>query len=327
MDIAQRLYKSLAQLYPHAYRTHIGQLLLYTQATATASQYLGMQMVYSLSIGLLGIAIISFFGLPSVGYWFVLLAAVAIQLLFYLLLYLKAERITEEIERVLPDALQVIASNLDAGATPFQAIKSATRKEFGILAKLFDNAIKRAVASENFAEALKHAAEKTNSAMFKRAVKLIISSLSAGGNLSKLMQELAEDISQRRALKEEMVTNTKTYTMFIMFTIVVGAPLLFAISIHFVTIVNNLQTTAQLSTNEFGLGFLAGGIDITPQFLTNIAYSALIIISLLACMMMGVITSGKAKIGFKYAPFIVGGSLVMFLLAQKMITALFGGMM
>ena len=327
MKLAEHLRGSVTKLFPNAYKQSVRGLLLYTANDQTTHDYLGNITFYAFILSLLTYFVSTIMDIiQPLAVLYMIIAFVSVEGLFYVLLYIKAERIRDEIENQLPDALQVIAANLDAGTTPYQALKSAVKKEFGVLGRLFDKATKKALASENFSEALADVARNTNSSIFKRTVKLIGSAMRSGGNLAPILRELAADISERKMLKQEMITNTKTYTMFIMFTIIVGAPLLFAISIHFVTIVNDLQSTAQLTSSEFGLGFVAGGIAITADFLTKVSYVSLFLISLLACGMMGVITTGKVKLGLKYAPIVVGGSIIVFIIAKGIISSMFGGL-
>lgn len=327
MRLSERLRGSLTKFVPQGIQQNTKELLLYTGSEQTHTHYLGNLILLGAGIAA-GTYIVSIIlgAIPLLALLYTIGAFAAVLTLSQVLLYIRAEKIKDEIEGQLPDALQVIAANLDAGATPYQALKSSVKKEFGTLGKLFDKATKKALASENFTDALADVANRTNSAIFKRTVKLIGSAMRSGGNLAPILRELAADISERKMLSQEMITNTKTYTMFIMFTIIIGAPLLFSISIHFVTIVNDLQSTAQLTTSEFGLGFLAGGIDITAEFLTKVSYASLFMISLLACAMMGVITSGKPKLGMKYAPIVVGGSIIVFMIAKEIITSMFGSL-
>jgi len=55
------------------------------------------------------------------------------EFLIYLYLNYKVDKKAKEVEEVLPDALQLMASNLRAGLTTEKALFSSARKEFGIL--------------------------------------------------------------------------------------------------------------------------------------------------------------------------------------------------
>ena len=52
--------------------------------------------------------------------------------------------------------------------------------------------------------------------------------------------------------------------------------------------------------------------------------SMLFITSLLASMLMGVIAEGKEKYGLKYAPLVITGSLIVFVISQYIISGFLG---
>jgi putative Mn2+ efflux pump MntP len=90
--------------------------------------------------------------------------------------------------------------------------------------------------------------------------------------------------------------------------------------------VQNMQSQTTLSTDEFGLGFMTGDIEVTPEFLTQISIIILFFTSLLACLLTGVIIGGRAKDGLRYVPFVVAGSIVLFFLAKMFIGTFFASM-
>jgi hypothetical protein len=245
------------------------------------------------------------------------------QFFVYITIYFKMENRKSKIEKALPDALQLIASNLQAGMTPYSAIKISARKEFGPLSDELIKATSQALGTKNFSEELMKIGDRVDSPTVKRSLKLITSSIHSGGHLASLLEDLSEDIAETQSLKTEMVTNTKTYVMFIMFTIIIGAPLLLSISVHFVGMVQGMQSQTTLSTDEFGLGFLTGEIEITPEFLTDISLVVLFFTSFLACLLTGVIISGKKKEGLRYVPFVVASSITLFFIAKYAIGTFF----
>jgi pilus assembly protein TadC len=253
-----------------------------------------------------------------------ILTFIGVEIMTYLLLYFKVEDRTKRVERVLPDMLQLLSSNIRVGMTPFQALKLAARKEFGPLEEEIRHATARSLGTESFAQTLLGMSKRIKSDMLERAMKLFGTAMHSGGHLAPLLEELAKDIGETQALKKELVTNTKTYSSFIMFTIVVGTPLLLAISIHFITVITGLQAQTSTATASFGLGFLGGKVAITVDFLIKVSIVMLTLTGLLAGMLLGVITEGKAKFGLKYAPIIIGGSLIAFVILRILVTRYVG---
>jgi flagellar protein FlaJ len=318
-----KLYRTLARIYPNPYKNRFAKMMIFAGMTEDANLYLGKALVYSTMAFFATLAISSLFGYILYGAIIGLVLAVLIQFLSYTKAFFRMDARTKKAEASLPDALQLMASNLRAGMTPYQAMVLAKRKDFGPIEEEFSYATTKALGNESFTQVLLNIGKRINSATLERAMKLIISSLKSGGHLANLLEELARDISETRSLRNEIITNTRTYTMFILFAVIFGAPLLFSISIHFVGVVNNMQAKSNIATSDFGLGLLIGQLDITPEFLGQVSVVTLTVTSFLACFLIGVISQGKGKYGLKYAPILIGGSLLMFFVARVVVSSLF----
>ncbi len=292
--------------------------------TSDVQYWLGANTLFSL-LTWLAITILpwSLYGYFSSLY---LLAGLGIGLLIlstvHLILYLKVEDRIKRIEEVIPDMLQLIASNLRAGMTPYQALNVSARPEFGPLSEEMKIVVKRSQGTESFPELLLRMTENIRSDMLDRVVKMFSSAIHSGGKLAQLLEDIALDISQTKELKEELMTTTKTYTTFIMFTIIIGTPLLLAISIHFIELIANIQTKAPAAVG-FGMQFLSGGVMMTPEFLTTISLILLIVTSILTSMLIGVIKEGKELYGLRYSPVLIIGTLMTFFIARYIVGSIF----
>ncbi|MFW5746188.1 MAG: type II secretion system F family protein [Nanoarchaeota archaeon] len=244
----------------------------------------------------------------------------------YLILYFIADRRTTKANDVLPDVLKMMSANLRAGMTPYQAMRAAATKEFDPLGQEFLAATNKSIGNVSFEDMVMEIPAHFNSAALSRSLKLFTSSLRSGGRIADLLDELALDISERKSLKNEMVTNTKTNGMFIMFTIIVGTPLLLAISIYFVDVVSGLQAVSGGGGGVagFGLGGLGGEIVISSSFLTAVAYGILFLTGLFACMFMGAMIDGDPKKGMKMSPIVVGASFLVFFISRYAISYFLG---
>jgi archaeal flagellar protein FlaJ len=241
----------------------------------------------------------------------------------YILLYFVADKRKSFVESVLPDALQMISANLRAGVTPYEAVRSASIEDFGPLGKEFERVTNMSVGNVSFSKTLLTVCDSFDSAALTRSMKLFASSIKAGGHLAELLENLAIDINERHSLKRELVTNTTTNSMFIMFTIVVGTPMLLAISIYFVDVVTGLQGSSG-DGSGFGLGSIGGDISIDSPFLINISYVMLFMTGVLACMFIGAMIDGEAKKGLKWAPVIIGASYGVFFVARFLVVYMLG---
>jgi pilus assembly protein TadC len=205
MKFKDRLYYRFAKIFPINYRNHLAQQIIYTGEFIDVHIYLGSATLLAF-LALFGLIIAPkalFLEFNFTYFFYGLLAFILIQLIAYMAIYFKAEDRTKRVEAVLPDALQLIASNIHAGMTPFQALKSAERKEFGPLREEIHHAIAQSMGTESFAVALNSISKRINSEMLERALKLFTTSMQSGGHLAILLEELAKDIQATRNLKNE----------------------------------------------------------------------------------------------------------------------------
>lgn len=321
-----RVYQTFSKLYPASLRASMGKLLVYAGYSCPVSLFLGPVLILSLLLSLILLLIpFSLFGFFDP--FFVLYALIAfstVHLLSYLVVYFHSEDRAARVESVLPDALQLIASNIKAGMTPFAAIRLAARPEFGPLESELNKATIHALGEGSFADSLMYMTARINSEPLRRAMGLFSTSMKSGGHLADLLEETARDLAETRALKADMIANTKTYLMFILFTVAFGAPVLLAISLHFVGMSESLKANVGSSELVSGLGMGSTDTVITIEFLTNASYAIIFLTSILASAMIGVITEGKEKYGAKYAPFIFAIGIVVFYFGRIAVGSVIG---
>ncbi len=327
MKFTDRVYIKTAGLIPRIFRNAVKKQLTYAGIfEQDGGIAVGMTALLSLLCLLIGVFVGPALG-TGVIWWHVILGATAgtmILVLFYLFLYFRAADRSRKAEEALPDLLHLIASNLQAGMTPFAALKSAQRRELGPLADELRYATRRAFGNESFSDVLIKITERINSDTLDRVLRLFSTSLASGGHSAVLLQELARDIQETRTLKKEFAAATKTYSMFIFFTVVVGAPFLLNISIQFVNMMTKISGTTKLGDSAaLGTGFFNGDLPISVNMLFWLSISVLVITSILASIMMSVIKEGKVKDGLRTAPFLAAASIAVFFISKSIISNLF----
>lgn len=318
-----RFYTSLSRIIPLKYRDSFSRLLIYAgESNLNAEHYTGSALFLSF------LSFIVFILIPWSLYGFFdrvyllygIIAFFIIQIIAYLLIYFKAEDRTKRIESVLPDFLQLISANINAGMTPFQALKVSARPEFGPLKEEVDKVTMRALGMESFSEALININKRIKSDALKRTLQLFTSSMKSGGKLAQLLQELSVDISETNSLKREFNTTTKSYVMFILFIILLGMPVLLAISLHFIESVNEINLGQEIG---FGFGSLNEKNLLSTEFLSKISVIMLIVTSVLSSMLLGAIKEGKLRSGLRYSLFMIIGSLIMFSVVRVLVRNFF----
>ncbi|MFT4310521.1 MAG: type II secretion system F family protein [Candidatus Woesearchaeota archaeon] len=326
MQIIRRLYGSLIHILPRDLQhkfLFLGRVSGYEQ---TWRHIVGNSVLGGLLLAVVCWSFGYFNTIPAVVNWVWYLLAVLSMLGgyvgSYIFLFFSAERRTARVERVLPDALQVIAVNLRAGSTPYEAVKAIADDQFMDLGFEMQRVINKVSGNVSFGDVLLTVNEYIDSPALHRCLLLFVSSIKSGGKLAELLEGLAVDITQRQSLKKDLVINTKTNSMFIMFTIVVGAPLLMAISIYFVDIVADLQENTGSTATMAGFG--GGELLITSGFLLVVAYVFLLLTAVFACLFVGAMIDGEAKRGLKYAPMVIGATYAVFFVARFLIVYFFG---
>jgi len=305
MEFKKRLYFSLSKLAPSGYIKFYKKMLTLAGDEENVYYKLGSSVLLSIIFAVIPVLYILFF--TSLNWIYsipiAIMFVILIQLVFYLITYLKVEQRSEKVEKILPDMMQIMANNVKSGMTSHQALSASAREEFEPLSSEIKIAVKEGTGIKSFTKALMDIRKRIKSVMLERVLKLLASSFRTGGNLSILLNDIANDIRETQSLKKDLQTKTKTYMAFILFTVIFGTPLLLAISIHFVGVVSEFSEIQSLTSDktagfELGIGASSGVVD--PGYLSVLAYVLLGMTTLLASLLLGVINKGKAASGIRF---------------------------
>lgn len=250
-------------------------------------------------------------------------------ILLYIVVDLKIFKRKINIEDVLPDFLQLTASNIKAGMTIDRALWYAVRPRFGVLAKEIEIVAKETMRGEELKTALQKFADKYDSIVLKRSISLLIEGLDAGGEIGNLLNKIAINIQETKIMKKEMAANITTYVIFISFATVAAAPVLFALSGVLIQVISGLGSTLGGATGGVataglgGLSFSGSGIKLNDFRI--FAVVSLIITSFFSAVIIATIKSGNAKLGFRYIPIFMVITVTLFFIASKVLGKLVGG--
>ena len=150
--------------------------------------------------------------------------------MFYVIIDLKVFKRKIEIEDVLPDFLQLAASNIKAGMTVDKALWYAVRPRFGVLAKEIESVAKETMSGNDMKESLVKFSSKYDSVVLKRAVYMLIEGIDAGGEIGDLLDKIADNIKEQKIMVKEIGASVTTYTIFISFASIGAAPVLYSLS-------------------------------------------------------------------------------------------------
>ncbi|MBI2135340.1 type II secretion system F family protein [Candidatus Woesearchaeota archaeon] len=248
-------------------------------------------------------------------------------ILFYVIVDLKIFKRRVDIEDVLPDYLQLTASNIKSGMTIDRALWYAVRPRFGVLAKEIETVAKETMKGVDLKEALQKFADKYESVLLKRSMSLLIEGLDAGGEIGDLLNKIAINIQENKIMRREMAANVTTYVIFISFATVAAAPVLFGLSGVLIKVVSGLGSslggaTGAASSAGFGLSFSGAGIQYADFRIFAIV--SLLITSFFSAVIIATIKKGSAKSGFRYIPIFAVITITLFLIADKVLGKLLG---
>ncbi len=328
----ENIYRKITSYTPRRYRERMTQELIYAGFEKTAFKtFIGFSILFSIFLGVaIAFDFYLFFGLLGV------LLGLIIGLTFFVItnvaIILIADSRASAIEVVLPDVLQLISANIRAGMTIDKAIWLSARPEFGILEDEIRRVGAKTVAGKPIKDALREMTGRVKSKLLERAVKLIVEGIESGGELAKLLQEISLNIRTTQGLRREIASSVLMYTMFIVFAAVLGAPMLLAISLYFVEVMQRLWGPQILTAAEtFGEGGGPGsiirptGMQISPTELFYFAVVTIAVTTFFGSLIIGLIQHGKEKMGVKYIPMLMLGALGVFFVAKFAITYVFSG--
>jgi len=247
--------------------------------------------------------------------------------MFYIAVDLKIFRRKVDIEEVLPDFLQLTASNINAGMTIDKALWYAVRPRFGVLAKEIEVVAKETMGGVDLKVALERFASRYDSLILKRAISMINEGVEAGGKIGDLLNRVAANIQEQKSLMKEMSANVTTYVIFITFATVAAAPLLFALSGVLIEVVQNLGSALGGTTNvasSVGIALSFSGTGVSQTDFRIFATVSLVITSFFSAMMVSTIKKGNVKSGIRYIPVFIAISLALYFISQKMAGKLLG---
>ena len=129
----------------------------------------------------------------------------------YFLLTLLSENNKKNMEKVLPDLLTLVASNIRSGQTIEKALLFSARKEFGSLAHEVKMTAIKIYGGIAIGNALMELSTRIKSFTFKRTVNLLTEGLKTGGDISILLDESAADIRNTETLLKEISTSRRSF--------------------------------------------------------------------------------------------------------------------
>jgi len=316
-----RDYRRIGALMPASLQAHVRQELEWAGEEADERQWLGEVGGLAFIIAVAAGAVAQYrFTSPELTLLEALFFFLFVIGLKLILLHNKVEERARKVEEMLPEALHMTASNIKAGMVPVVALRMAARPELGPLKGEIEWVTAKSMGSGSLVDALAHISTRIKSRTLERSMALFASALKSGGSISVLLESMAEEIRTGLELQERLVAGTRTYVLFILFTVIIVMPALLAVSLQFVDIVNRMElTNASLAQ---GLGLTAAQ-PMNYNVLFTLSLLTLTVTSIFASALMGVVHRGSKLSGYTYLPVTLLGSLIFFFIMRSYVLGLF----
>lgn len=330
------VYSLLLMVVPKGVKTKFGSMLVCSTIKVDVEKLLSFMILIGLLSGVLVAELFIYFNLLGAmqdlikGLLGFAIGFLVIEALCYMFISMSVNSKTKQVEEALPDALQLMSSNIRAGLTTDKALILAARPEFGPLAGEIKRVGRETMMGRELAAALMDITKRIKSDHLTRTMELIVSSIQSGGELADLLDQTACDLRDQQLIQKEISAGVLMYVIFIFIAIGVGAPGLFAVSGFLVKmLVSNIniissQMPAELSAQAT---ISITEVGVTSEFINRYSLIALTVSSLFGGIIMGLIQTGKTMEGIKYIPILLLVSMGIYSIGNYLMNTIFGGMM
>ncbi len=314
----------LSVLYPTSLKIKIKEALHYASLKTNPEKFITIMFFSSALISL----ILSFISI-KIGYNIPVIVFIVsfpvICIFFYEYLLIKADTRARRIDEVLPDVLDLTSSNLKAGLTPERALLLSARPEFGPMEEELSKAGKDLALGKDLKTSLIKITERVNSEKVERVFSLIVSGVKVGGNLSDLLKQASMSLKKNELIEKKIRATVSVYVMFIFAAITFGGPFLFATSTFLIEMLGKMVGTLSVTeTRGVPITLALSPIEMSTAF--PLIIILITVTSVMASLIIGEISRGKARDGLKFMPFLTGASIAMFFIFRLIIGSVFGGL-
>lgn len=299
------LANGLDNIIPDRYMITLQENLIRAGMYVKASEIVTLILLGGIILGIVGFLLCSMMGvIPIIGGLIGLIlpgAGVFIYIFFMM------ERRVDSIEQGTPDFLRQISSLLRSGVGIETALEDISKHGKGPLTDELKRAVIEIKIGSTFEDALLSMGERLKSKNLDRTFRMILEGRRVGGSLSDVIETVAEDLRAVLALKRERKANVMMSIMFLLVAAVIAAP--FALGMI-------------MSYSSF-IG-AAGKPNPLYEASVTAATGYIIIHSIIAGILMGIVLYGSAKKGIKYAILLTPAAFGIFYVIQQLGPKLLG---
>ena len=285
--------ETMDRIFPDRYLVKLQATLIRAGMYVKASDLITLLVLVGFGLAVVAFVLFSIFGInPILG---ILLGLFAPAILIGAWLFFLMERRVDAIENGTPDFLRQIASLLRAGVGIETALEDISKHGKGPLYDELKRTVIEIKIGSTFDESLLSMGERLKSKNLDRTFRMILEGRRVGGSLADVIETVAEDLRAVLSLQRERRANVMMSVMFLVIAAIIAAP--FALGMimtysSFIEVIgkpNVLQDAAMMSATGY-----------------------IIIHSIIASLLIGIVMYGSAKKGVKYALLLVPAAYAIF---------------
>jgi flagellar protein FlaJ len=281
-------------------------------------EYLLKAGIFTLASQLMAIIIIVYlvfiilFSMLSIVFSFNMLFSIILAIFiptitFVLILFIKIERRTTEIENSIPDFLRQLSSMLKVGLSLENALVDMSNHGKGPLYDELRRVVVEIRMGKSLDESFNNMAFRLNSKDLERSFKIILNAHKSGGSLSDIILDVSDDLRAMLILKRERKAGVMMSIMFLLIASTFAAP--FA-----------LGMVGVYSSFMIELGKGGAICEVAPLA----AEIYLIIHSVLAGFLIALVMYGDLRKGLRYSIPITCSAFLIFYLINNFGAGFFG---
>ena len=296
---------SIDNIFPDKYLVRLQEMLIRSGMYVKASDLLTLIFGAGILLGLIALLAFLVMGVdPLIGF---ILGLIAPGALIFIWIFFMMERRVDSIEKGTPDFLRQIASLLRSGVGVETAMEDISKHGEGPLTDELKRAVIEIKIGSTFEDALLGMGERLKSKTLDRTFRMIIEGRRVGGSLADVIETVAEDLRAVLALQRERRANVMMSVMFLLIAAVIAAPFALGMAMTYSAFIESVGKTNPL------LGA------------ANIASAGYIIIhSIIAGLLIGIVLYGSAKKGVKFSLALVPVAYGIFYIIKTFGPALLG---
>jgi len=301
------LVNIVERITPRGLLMKLQEYLVRTGIYVKAAEIMTLILLTSIFFGLIGIILAMILGIDILVPLLAGFSLPPIILASYI--FIMMDRRIDAIEQGTPDFLRQVASLLRAGVGLETALEDISKQGKGPLYDELRRAVIEIKIGRTFDDALLSMGRRLKSDTLDRTFRMIVEGKKAGGSLADVIEAVAEDTRAVLALKRERKANVMMSIMFLVVAAIIGAPFALGMIMVYSAFIGSLgKTNPILGTAKIA----AGGY--------------IIIHSIIAGLLIGIIMYGSARKGIKYAIPLAVLAFGIFYVMEKFGFAIIGSM-